>query len=306
MFLQHAIFTSVRSGRNEGYQIAGHSPGVSPDALRELTRWGPSHDALYPDLPATDSVNCHRLQSGVCCLSRTVLAGREYSGRGGQRSYTHMLLVPDVLLDRFGCNPIRIMEALVAGDRLAVQDRVPALLEPLEILGRASPVNLPNLEQVAGKIGAHRLASLVKAALKKPRLGVCASISGKRLFTALLDLIPPPLRRDISFTTGLRVSAARDYRLMVLPADRDEQLRAVRQTRLEVLDLTGDPPAELAPRSGWSELIYQLLHAERYSELAEIVSQAADATERDLDSLAEFQRERLERGAFRPLMPFSA
>ena len=179
MLVQQAIFTSVRTGRNEGYQLAAVSPGISPEEDRELAQWGPGHDALHSGLSAAESVNYHQMQSGAHCVSQTVLAGREYSGRGGQRIYTQMFLVPEELFQRFGWNPFRVLEALVVSGRCAVLQQIPPRLEAIELVGRASLVNQSNLEQVVCRIDPHRLAALVQGALTTPSLGIVRSHLGQ-------------------------------------------------------------------------------------------------------------------------------
>ena len=297
MRVEQAIFTSVRTGRNEGYQVAASSAGISHAESRELARWGPGHDSLYNESAGSESVNCHRMQSGVYCVSRTVVAGREYSGRGGPRIYTHMFLLPEQLLRRFGDNPFRVVEALLVSGRCTVYEEVPTCLEPIELVGRASSVNVANLEQVVEGIGAHKLASLVRAALDSQRLGVSTSISAKRVFSALFDLLPLPMRAGFSVTTGLRISTTRDYRLTLLPTHAEEHRRAIRQVRLDVLDLTDDVPAKFAPNSGWPLLIHQLLRSQEFATVAKVIDATIDSTESDADVLAEQLREQLEKDA---------
>ncbi len=294
MLVEQAIFTSVRSGRNEGYQVAARSGGISSTQVRELSQWGPSHDSLYESLPNSECVNYHRMANGLHCVSHTILAGREYSGRGGRRVYTQLFLLGDELFARFGNSPFRVFDSLAVSGRVKVLDTLPAQLEPLTLLGRAATVNTANVEHVARKIGAHRLAALLTAALNTPRLGVTSSVSGTRLFRALFDLMPPALRTEFSVTTGLKVSNSRDYRLVVLPRDAEQQRRAIRQVHLDVLDLTGDPPSRFAPNRGWPQLMHQFLRAGQYGQLAKTVESSTPTTGRDIEMLAEQMREHLE------------
>src|SRR5687768_13035354 len=80
--LEQALFTSLRSASNEGYQIAAHSEGVDEAARGELVAWGPSHDSLQPGIGCEGSCNGHSLADGRWCLSLTRSASDEYSGRG--------------------------------------------------------------------------------------------------------------------------------------------------------------------------------------------------------------------------------
>ena len=216
-------------GCNEGYQLAAVSPGISPEEDRELVKWGPGHDALHSGLSAAESVNYHQMQSGAHCVSQTVSAGREYSGRGGQRIYTQMFLVPEELFQRFGWNPFRVLEALVVSGRCAVLQQIPPRLEAIELVGlrlAREPVEpgtgrVPDRPSPAGRPRSRCFDNAVT--------GSCAPISGKRLLSALVDLLPPQLRTGFPLTTGLRVSGSRPFRLTLLPHDREEMRRAIRQ-----------------------------------------------------------------------------
>lgn len=308
MLIQQAIFTSVRSGRNEGYQLAAASSGLTAADRHELTQWGPAHDAMYDGRSTAESINCHRLASGAFCLSRTVYAGREYSGRGGYRVYTQCFVVPESLLCRFSYHAFRVMEALVVSGRATVLKPLPDQLDPVLIVGRSSAVKTIEVERVCQALGPEKLASLVSAALRTDALGVSSSVSAVHLFGTLLDLLPVPVRAQFSWTTGLRVSPRRPYRLAALPNDRDEQRQAARLMRLTVLDLYADPPAKFAARSGWPLLIYELLRSRQLPTIAKIVQQTATSTEGDIDLLAEQSRGQIEQqaDALDLLTPFAA
>ena len=113
MRLDQAIFTSVKSSRLDGYQLAAASSGVTDAIAQELMVWGPAHDSLWDTRRDARSINFHPLASGEYCLSCTTLAGAEYSGRGGGRVYTQMFLVPRDVLTRFA--PRSISRAAGAG-----------------------------------------------------------------------------------------------------------------------------------------------------------------------------------------------
>ena len=308
MFVEQAIFTSVRSGRNEGYQIASASPGITMADKRELSQWGPGHDALYDTRPTAESVNCHRMANGLFCLSRTMYAGREYSGRGGYRVYTHFFLVPENLLQRFHYHPFRVMEALVVAGRAGVLAPIPDQLAPAIVVGRACAVKTAEVERLCQTLGPEKLASLLYAALKTEVLGVSAPVPLRRVFGVLLDLLPPSHRKPFSFTTGLRVSPRRPYCLAALPDVVEEQRQAVRLVHLTVLDLSENPPAKFAARSGWPLLIYELLRSRQFTTLAEVIQNTATTTETDTDLLAEQARVRLEKTTRVPdlVTPFSS
>lgn len=217
-----------------------------------------------------------------------------------------MCLVPGHKLRRFANNPFSIMDAIIAAGRFQVAEKVPAELEPVNLIGRASLVNKTNLREVVRQTGPHKLAVLINAALNTQRLGIVPGISGKKLFSTLLDLLPLPLRSTFPLTTGLRSSATRDYRLMVLPPVPEEQRRAIRQVHLEVLDLTQDLPAKFAPRDGWPELMHHLLRTGQLENIAEVIHATSEGAQEDTALLAEQQRQQLDEKdaqATRSLLP---
>ena len=116
MRLEQAIFTSVRSERLDGYQLAARSGGVSDELAKELTAWGPAHDSLWdtrhPDAQQRQLPSACRTVD--YCVSQTTLAGAEYSGRGGGRVYTQMFVLPARrLLNALRGDPFLVLRALV-------------------------------------------------------------------------------------------------------------------------------------------------------------------------------------------------
>lgn len=305
MLVPQAIFTSVRSGRNEGYQLAAVSSGVSSEQERELSQWGPGHDSLYELPPGTPCASFHPLQSGGFCLSLSMLSGREYSGRAGQRVYTRSYLLSAETLERFANHPFRVMEALVAGGHVDVLDPVPRQLDAIPLIGRASPVNVDDLERVCQTFPPEQLSCLVNAALTGTPLGIVGGAAPHRLLRALLDLLPLPRRPECSLTTGLKPSQRRPFRWTVLPPDREHQREAARLLKLTVFRLDEPIPTQFAPRAGWALLVLDLLRNRQYDRLAPLVQNTKDLSDRDFDWLAEQTREGWDRvSSALPLPPF--
>ncbi len=294
MFVEQAIFTSVRNGRNEGYQLAATSPGVTLAVHHELTQWGPAHDSLYDTHAAAESTNFHPLESGCYCLSHTQCAGREYSGRGGFKIHTRSCVIPPVLLERFGNQPFRIMQALVAAGRVAVLDPVPDQLDAIPLVGRASAVRTEEVQRTCEMVGAERLASLLCALLKSTTLGIVSPFPATRLMSCVFDLLPVSFRPQFSFTTGLKVSPRRPFRVAMLPDNRDEQRQAARLIHMAQLDLQHDSPGKFAAQSGWPLLVYELLRSRQFGELAALVQSTAHTPETNADLMAEHGRHQID------------
>jgi hypothetical protein len=240
MRLEQAIFTSVRSTRLDGYQLAATSSGISDSVAKELTIWGPAHDSLWDTRHDARSVNFHPLTTGEFCVSCTTLAGAEYSGRGGGRVYSQMFVVPRDGLERFAWDPFLVLRALSAAGRLVVHDTVPQSLPTVPLLGRSDVPDESLTRQVIEEIGAKVFGDVVEAVATCRNVAVLTSGHVERLYQAILHSFPPDDRLTISFTTNLKDSARRPFKLFVLPNDPTIVRQSTRLNGARVVDLVGE------------------------------------------------------------------
>jgi GTPase-associated protein 1 len=238
--LEQAIFTSVKSSRLDGYQLAAASPGVTSAIVQELTTWGPAHDSLWDTRRDARSINFHPLASGAQCLSCTTLAGAEYSGRGGGRVYTQMFLLPPDVLPRFAHDPFLVLRALTAAGRVVVHDEVPEKLPCVPLLGRSEQPEPTLVTQVLDEVGAKVFDDLVEAVANSPSVAVVTSGHVERLFQAVLHAFPAQDRPSVSFTTGLKDSPRRPFKLFVLPNDAAIVRQSQRTSGAKIIDLVGE------------------------------------------------------------------
>ena len=295
--IEQAVFTSAQTDRLAGYQLVGQSPGISDEDAAALSAFGPSHDALLEPGPEPGSINFHALPSGAFCISRTTAAGWEYSGRGGQRIYTQSLVVPPVVLERFANNPFALLRAAMGCGAICVYDRVPERLAPFLLAGRAQPVDQGLLSRLAVHPGSEALAALVAAALETERLAVVGHQSGAALLAGLMSCLPPEVRTQFSFSTGLKYSSRRSLRLTAIPNDVATKNWMAHQAGVTVLDLTVAAPRRSAP-DGWAQLVARVLAAGRVSFLAhELAKRHADLVPADLPALGLQLLEEFEAGA---------
>ncbi len=266
MLIEQAIFTSTQTERADGYQLVSQSPGLSAEDARELTVWGPSHDSLVERQGDRSSTNFFELASGAFCVSRTLLAGAEYSGRG-EVVYTQFLIVPPEVLARFANNPFAILRAATASGDLRVHERIPKALVGLRLGGRAAAVDLALLAQLARDPGPRAMATLVQTALASARLAIAADISCDRLVAGLFSLLPVECRREFSFSTGLKFSPSRPLRLATLPDDRSSWSGIDRQgfTLLNLADAKLSGPLSW---DGWAGCVAGVLASGKLSVLA--------------------------------------
>ncbi|MBN1591240.1 MAG: hypothetical protein JW888_17135, partial [Pirellulales bacterium] len=265
--IEQAVFTSAETDRLAGYQVVATSPGVCEADKRELAILGPSHGSLIDSGPEGVSFNFHTLPSGAYCVSRTTMAGGEYSGRG-QRVYTQCLIVPHDELARFANDPFAVLRAALAGGMLEVHRHVPDRLEPMQLLGHSATVDSSLLMRLSRRPGSGWLATLLQAALSCPSLALAGSPEPERLIAGLLNCLPPECRVHFSFSTGLRYSPRRPFRIVTLADDPAEWRQAQRRYNATVLDLSQAPAVEFAPIDGWARLIEHVLKTGRTSFLA--------------------------------------
>lgn len=271
MLIEQAIFTSAQTDRADGYQVVGRSPGVSDEAARDLAVWCPSHDSLLDEAGATPSYNFHSLAGGAWCISKSVSAGAEYSGRGGLLVYTHCLIASAEALSRFANNPFAIAKAALAGGAMQTCELPAARLAPLSLVGRAAPVDRTLLAQLAGNPGPAALARLVEAALGAKRVIVVGKGRGETVLAGLVNCLCVESRPGVSFSTGLKFSASRPLQVVWLGSDRQAARRLARQFDAALVDLD-DLASPAPPEQGWPGLVAAALASGRTGVLASSLS----------------------------------
>ena len=237
--IEQAVFTSARTDRGVGYQVVATSPGVAKADRRELTIWGPSHDSLLETGADAVSFNFFPLPSGSFCISRTTPVGWEYSGRGGTRVYTHCLVVPAKILLQCANHPLALARAAAVAGAFDVQAEVPSALKTLDFTGAAPAGRQASLAQLIAQVGARQMAMLVQSVLTAAcTVAASGCASAEQLIAWLLDCLPLECRTAISFSTGLRYSSRRPFRILPLPRDPVIRRWLAHQPNVTVLDLT--------------------------------------------------------------------
>lgn len=222
-----AIFTSARTPMGEGYRIIAAGKGVRPEEKQVITRSSPSHGGLCPTSQssqasgpgefATEScaVACYPLPSGRICLAVSSNAGAEHTARGGQRIYTHNLLITESDFAAAGYNPFVILRAMMDSGAAEPQLKPPTVLPELEIDFDASFSITPRTHAVALLDGNNACDALGQL-LEQRRVIVNMEGAWHDAAEALLLAIPGPLRTKTSFASGLTYSINRNHQLAVL------------------------------------------------------------------------------------------
>jgi GTPase-associated protein 1, N-terminal domain type 2 len=270
VLIEQAIFTSAETDHAVGYHLVARSPGVDEADARELSVWGPSHDSLASSSVATAlSINSFRLPSGAYCVSKTQLAGEEYSGRG-LRTYTHCLLVPPTVLVRFANNPFALLRAAWAKGLLKVCDSVPTQLVPFQLAGRAAPVDEGLIGQLIEQCGASGIGRLIDAVLGPKPVVLIGVRKPEATVAGLLNLLPLSTRGELSFSTGLKFSQRRPFHLLIASEQSADLRRLFRQQLVEVVDVS--PPVKkssVAEFGGWGGYVVDCITSDAFSQLFE-------------------------------------
>lgn len=239
MQVEQAIFTSADGGSMKGYQLVSRSAGVDPPLAQQLCRWAPSHASLWNAAVETWSLNYFPAGEDWVAITRTLYGGPEYSNRGGMRVVTAILAVRRQQLSSYQNNPFALARtALALGHlRLVIEpaERLPAVVLP------DYPV-LPPYHGAQPVAGGGRLAEIRDLLLDGRRVAVADAGDPVAALAGLIDLVPPDRRLELSFTTGLRPSAQRAFRLHFLPPPDAATRRSLESQGI----LCVEPP--LAPR----------------------------------------------------------
>jgi GTPase-associated protein 1, N-terminal domain type 2 len=234
--VEQAIFTSVRSGRVQGYQLAARSDGVDDRLAQSLTKWGPSHASLCSPQPAAESFNFHTIDGDCFALSRTLYGGPEYSSRGGLQLLTRYALLDSRHFYEFENDPVALL-------RLARSEGMFGLLTQFDT--RLAPLTLP-LARPSVHWGAptrkgvgETVDDIIGRLERGERLAVTRCFNPLTVLQHLIRRLPESHRLELSFTTGLKPTAHRPFRLHFLPADSPELRRAASALGITCVSASG-------------------------------------------------------------------
>jgi GTPase-associated protein 1 len=297
VLIEQAVFTSAQDDHAVGYHLVGRSPGVEEPDARELTVWGPSHDSLAaPAGSEPVSVNFFRLPSGAYCISKTQLAGGEYSGRGN-RTYTNCLLVPSQLLARFAANPFRILRAVAAKGLLRVYERVPVQLAPFQLPGRAPPVDDALVAQFVERYPHEAIIEAIDLLVHGEPIFVVANQPPEPIVAALVNLLPASCRKEVTFATGLKYSKRRPFQLLFAAEASGELKRQARQGAFRIVEFTAKSaePVPTHDLGGWAAYVQACIARDRMRDLfAQLVERQEGLHLANLDELGVHLIERLD------------
>ena len=150
----------------------------------------------------------------------------------------------------------------------------PFALKSLNITGMAPAVHQVLLRQLIRQVGAGHVAMLMQSVLMSSCTAVATDrVSAEQLIAGLLDCLPLECRTAISFSTGLRYSSQRPFRILPLPSDPTTRRRLVHEPNVMVLDWVDQKPCSHMLVDNWARLIEWVLSKNQIGLLADELSQ---------------------------------
>jgi hypothetical protein len=216
-----------------GYHLVARSAGIRDDVERVLSAWCPSHASLLQhDLDAS-SLSFFPVDEEHLALARTVYGAPEYSNRGSLQIVTMLIVLREEQLGGYEFNALALARTTMALGHLWLKadpsERLPSLDLPDHThLGQRPPSSPALAEQEALRAAACHLEQqqgVALVGLADPAAGVERILSG---FTGRRRL-------EISFTTGLKPSAQRPFRLHAYPTLDDANLQRLASLGVECL-----------------------------------------------------------------------
>jgi len=289
--IEQAIYASRRTNHAAGYHLVVASEGVTDDDAHALSVWGPSHDSLVSASDDAESINFHPLPSGSFCVSHTRQTGTEYSGRG-EEVYTHCLIVPVELLKRFSNNPFALVRAVIVDGRLEVREHTPRCLPSFILRGRASPVDRRLLGKTISELGPERFSVLIDELIHHEPLAVVTSCDARQLMEGLINCLPVDCRPAFSFTTGLKPSPRRPFRVQCFPKETKDLRHLLRPFKSTVSDCAS---TQQAAADGWGHIVTTAILEKRFNMLSEeLCRPCSEQVAASMEELASRVRQRLD------------
>ena len=265
--VEQAVFTWSESAGTSGYRVTARSFAVGEADVHELAAWGPSNDSLLAMDSESESLNFHPLPSGAFCISKSLASGG-ICPDGNERIFTHCLIVPPETLAKFGNNPFAIDRAASLRDMWLKDDPPDAELEPLWLPSGASPVDETLLGKLASDPGSNSMAALVQTARDGLFTAVGGAPSPRELIAGLLACIPPECHTEFSFSTGMKFSPRRPFRVAAVSGDPAERCWVAGYPNVSILDLQAGREPRSIPLDGWGQFIKRSLATGQFSFLS--------------------------------------
>lgn len=232
MQVEQALFTSAQTRHARGYHLVARSPGVTDQLAQILSMWGPTHDSLLGTHIHSESLNYFAVDDEWGVLSRTVYGQSEYSGRGGFRVETNLLVLRREQLSGYGSNPLALGRTVLALGHLRLRSTPLSQLEPIE-LPRSS---LCSEHPPRNDDSPRELTEAILDKIRDHRVAVIGASNPLSVVSSVLDRLPARSRASFSFTTGLKPSLHRRFDLHFLAAAEKQSRRELDAAAIVCID----------------------------------------------------------------------
>jgi hypothetical protein len=211
MELEQAVFTSARSNNMSGYHLVSRSQGIDESTAQILCRWCPSHNSLASENLHTQSINMFPVKQDLYAVSRTIFGGPEYSGRGGLQTMTVLMIVSQEQFAAYENDTFALINtALSQGDlRFSLsEDTCDSVVLPDRYFAGSAHSHGECDQQVIGQA--------VKNLWKDKSIALVEVERPLQTVRSIIRCLPFEQRLNISFSTGLRPSTQRPFRIHVV------------------------------------------------------------------------------------------
>lgn len=235
MKIQQAIFTSSDRGQIKGYQLVAKSADIDRNLAQELCRWSPSQ--MASDDPERWTLNYFPVSEEFVAVSRTVLGGREYSGRGGSQVVTLIAVLHNDQFAAYQNSAVSVAQTAMAFGWMRLPLDMPSRsLEAFE-LPDGPLADVPEDRETSSRPWAKNvrfddtsletlltddlenslLVEIAELLDQKRRLAVIGAPNPAETVMKLTRQLSKAERRDFSFTTGLPPAVHRPFQAHFLP-----------------------------------------------------------------------------------------
>jgi hypothetical protein len=213
------------------------------------------------------------LPSGRFCIAYSMYAGTEHTARGGDRVYTHVVLLDAATYRRFGCNPVHVCAAMrsVLGD---VPDTKPeSVLDPMPL---PLPRTVEGLATVPPRMTADGLADQLTNMLAHVVSDCRTVVAGVESSLSVLELMvaamPAFMREGFSFSVGVKFAPSRQTHLAFVDPDTGETQRKLRGQRVQYVQMGSIPTGKAPEYHGWLGLVQRWWSQGRYEHLSRLTN----------------------------------
>lgn len=259
--VEHGVFTSIRSHTGEGYRIITATPGIKADERAEITRRCPSHGSFCEDSADAVGMSFSTLATERHFVAIHCHAGVEHTARGGQRVYTHFVVLDNAQFLRFGLDAGRVALAIARtiGDNLML--KVPPRLDPLNLVVLAgAEINTDATHLAAARNLSRCLMNACDQAISTPAEPL-------QTYCAASKLTPAFSRVRAACTVSLKFSPSRPVKLVIARKDGGEFARSLRGQEHAFVDLSASTPSASQALMPWFDFVDRRIKAGRAREI---------------------------------------